>query len=641
VSSPVEVDALRGRLRVASTNRGWAAAVLVGAALVGMAEALGMPPVVVVTVALLVPLVVVGDLVIEIMLRRRSMVVAGLESHLADERGLHALDRLEEPTHGHLSLAAEGLAAARERMLAIGGSGAQGLETVVGALAVVEGLEDAIRETGPARAVRRGDGRWRAVGGLAAKNSYHAEDDPMTLYQDPLNLPDWIRGPRIRDVLMRFGAVLDDVRLLHDARIEWSVLLFTMWARLVLVALAPLLAGATFGRAPLSGGFKARDVPWLVAVILSSVTAVAAPRVAQSVMRRDSRGAEVRGWLLVVEIPVAVAAMLATPCWPVASFAAGWTNWWQRPTFSWRKLIAWILSVSACLIVGMLLADLAGGRIAPEIAVSMAVIAVIGSSQGAMLPISMTMLAQVIVGGLVSPRRARHRADEQISSAIRQLLEAATVIETRSATGDVRATADADSLREVAIALAARADTTDHWAGRVPLGLRALLETALQRGGGPRYASPTAAYQAAEAERTGIGEPLTTMPPSFYSDALAGLRLKHRAHARSLSLLVVKIVEEARRYGTGALQTRCHREDDRLVLRFANPIRRGSITGGRGTGAGTLRKLAGEIPGCAIDSRDVVDGAFVDLPAAAQRFGVQVSFPMDLFEDGAHSRTRA
>jgi hypothetical protein len=113
--------------------------------------------------------------------------------------------------------------------------GIQGLEAIVGALSVVRGLEDSIRETTPARALRRNRGRWRAVGGVAAKNSYRAADDPMTLYQDPLSLPHWIRGPRLRDALMRLGAVLDGVRLLHDAQIEWSVLLFTMWARLVLV----------------------------------------------------------------------------------------------------------------------------------------------------------------------------------------------------------------------------------------------------------------------------------------------------------------------------------------------------------------------------------------------------------------------
>jgi hypothetical protein len=272
---------------------------------------------------------------------------------------------------------------------------------------------------------------------------------------------------------------------------------------------------------------------------------------------------------------------------------------------------------------------------------SMAVVAVIGSSQGAMLPVSATMLAQVIVGGLLSPRRARHRADEQISVAIRQLLEAATVIQTRSPPGDSRAAADVQTLRDIAGALAARADTNDHWAGRSPLGLKTLLETALERAGGPRYSSPKAAFHAAEAERTGRREPLTTLPPSFYSDGLAVLRLKHRSHARSLSLLVVKIVEEARRYGSGALHTRCHQEGGRLVLRFANPTGLEFVAAGRGTGAETLRKLACEIPGCAIDSRGPIDGTFIDLPAAAQRFGVQVSLPMALFDEPARSRSTA
>ena len=429
---PGDVDAPRGRLAAVATNARWAAAVAISMAVAAVVYALGAPRAFSVAVALAIAVLGIGDLVVEIILRRRAIVVAGLEEHLADERGLHALDHLDEPTHGHLSLAAEALAAALERMLAIGWPGTEGLEAIVGALSIIRGLEDSIRETTPVRALRRNRGRWRAVGGLAAKNSYHAPDDPMTLYQDPLSLPDWIRGARFRDALMRVGAVLDDVRLLHDAQIEWSVLLFTMWARLVLVCFAPLLAGATFGRAPLAGGFTGRDVPWVAAIVFAAASALAAPWIARAVMRRDGRGAEIRRRLLLMEIPVAVAAMLATPCWPVASFAAGWTNWWQRPTFSWGKLATWILSVTACLSVGMILLHIGAGRIALEIVISMAVVAVIGSSQGAMLPISATMLAQVIVGGLVSPNRARHRADEQISIAIRQLLEAATVIETHS-----------------------------------------------------------------------------------------------------------------------------------------------------------------------------------------------------------------
>jgi hypothetical protein len=41
--------------------------------------------------------------------------------------------------------------------------------------------------TSPARALRRVTG---VGGGLAARNRYHADDDPMTVYQDRLNLPD-------------------------------------------------------------------------------------------------------------------------------------------------------------------------------------------------------------------------------------------------------------------------------------------------------------------------------------------------------------------------------------------------------------------------------------------------------------------
>jgi hypothetical protein len=79
-------------------------------------------------------------------------------------------------------------------MLATGGSNAEGFDAVANAL-VVEGLEDPLRDTRPARTFRRRRGRWRAVGGLAARNDYHAEGNSMTLCQDPLNLPDGFARP--------------------------------------------------------------------------------------------------------------------------------------------------------------------------------------------------------------------------------------------------------------------------------------------------------------------------------------------------------------------------------------------------------------------------------------------------------------
>jgi hypothetical protein len=136
-----------------------------------------------------------------------------------------------------------------------------------------------------------------------------------------------------------------------------------------------------------------------------------------------------------------------------------------------------------------------------------------------------------------------------------------------------------------------------------------------------------------------MSEPLTVLPPSFYSDALAQLRLKKRRHARSLSLVVARIVEEARRYGRGSLLTRCRQDGDRLTIRFANSIRDDPPRPGRGTGQAMLRKLLAEIPGSQLDVRGLVDGTFVDLPSAARRFGVQVSLPLVLFVDTTNRMT--
>ena len=70
----------------------------------------------------------------------------------------------------------------------------------------------------------------------------------------------------------------------------------------------------------------------------------------------------------------------------------------------------------------------------------------------------------------------------------------------------------------------------------------------------------------------------------------------------------------------------CRLDADRVVLRFANPVRPGPPRRGRGNGVGNLTRLAAALPDGRIDTREVVAGSFIDLPDRARRFGVQVSF---------------
>jgi hypothetical protein len=336
-------------------------------------------------------------------------------------------------------------------------------------------------------------------------------------------------------------------------------------------------------------------------------------------------------------MPIAVAAMIATPCWPVAAFAAGWLNWWQRLGVHVRRGLVWLAAVVVSLSVGMVLAGAAAANIAAEIGISLTAIALIGGSYGAMLPMTVATLLSVVVGGALVPRRAKRVADEHLRLATRQLLDAACVIEVTAPAGDSHAVVDAANLRDIAAALAAGADT-DRAARRVPLTLDELLADALARGGGPRYEPLTAACSIDAVVRQGHVESLTVLPASFYEDRLAWLRFKRRPHAQALSQLIAEIVAEASRYGPGPLSARCQASEGRLVLRFANAIRDEPVPSGRGSGHERLEALTARIPDGRLEQRGVVDGSFVDLPAAARRFGVELSIPLTLFDPvGKHN----
>ena len=453
-------------------------------------------------------------------------------------------------------------------------------------------------------------------------------EDPgvlMRLYSDPANLPDRL-GPRGRDVLVRIGAVLDDVRVLNTPQTEWAVLLFTLWARALIVGGASLLATTSFGYPPLDGGWSARDLPWAVAVVWSAAAALCAPWIATTVMRHDEMGATLRRGLLSVEVPLAVVAIACSPCWPVAAFAVGWSNWWQRPDFTFGRLATWIAVTGGLLVTAMALGGADAGAAGAEFAITMTVSAIIGASYGTMLPVSASLLLRTVVGGLAVPRRARGRADARIRDAIRHLREAARAIE-RSMPGDALAARDAREIRISADMLGARAeaDAGERWARRTPRGIADLMDSAL-RHAGVMVDEPRAELLSEEAQLAGEPEPLLLDEASFHDRRLMRARIRKRRVARSLRLLVTEIVREARRHGTGPFVTMCRLDADRVVLRFANAARPGPPRPGRGNGAGNLSRLAAALPDGRVDTRELVAGSFIDLPDRVRRFGVQVSF---------------
>lgn len=545
---------------------------------------------------------------------------------------LAADERLDDLFHDPLKESLDALESLRRQAIAREARPAE-TDVLARAQQVLTGLDTRFRDTRDQRARFRRtarDGRYRRLE-LSPDDDAERPDDegPMLLYSDPMNLPAWVPD-RLERPVTAIGALLDEVRKLHDAEIERAVLLFTMWARLLLVALAPILAGATFGTVPGADGLGAADLPWGLAVICSVATALSAPRLATAVMRRDERGAQSRRALLWLEVPICVAAILCTPCWPVMVFAAGWTNWWQRPVFNWVKLVIWIVAVSGALVAGQALAGDLGWDAALECAIAMAVIGVIGGSYGAMLPISLSALTVAIISRLLVDRVGARQADERLSAAIGSLLDAASITLRYAPVDDERARRDAERLRAVATRLAFDSDLADRRRRRVPLGLGKLLGTAAGD------IMPLADTPQHEIERRreldrGRPEPVSLLGVQPEDDAFEGLRFKARRHARVCSELAWKIAAEARRHGTGGFIVFGDVGEDAVQLRFVNAPKTHRQPG-RGNGGDRIEALRRRLPGAEIPVREDVLAAEAGLAGSKPMFCVTVILPLSLFE---------
>jgi hypothetical protein len=347
--------------------------------------------------------------------------VEALHRARIDNPKLSAHERLDDPLHV-IPVCLGAIASARARAgVQLAGADA---EALADADRVLSGLQGELRASRDERQRKRRvsrDGDDRRIGLSPTTDTHDRElEEPMILYSDPLNQPEWV--PEILEAPIAWiGAQLDEVRRLHDAEIEQAVLMLTMWARLVLVALAPILGGVSFGVVPGQDGFGLGDLPWLLAALLSVPTAAFAPAVSRRVMDTGPAGSRLRRRLLVLEVPVCVAAILCTPCWPVMVFAAGWTNWWQRPRFNWVKLAIWIVAVGGACVAGEAIAGDLAATTALECAIAMLVILVIGGSYGAMAPISLSILVRAVFTSVVVERLASHRAEDTVGKAVASL----------------------------------------------------------------------------------------------------------------------------------------------------------------------------------------------------------------------------
>jgi hypothetical protein len=506
------------------------------------------------------------------------------------------------------------------------------------ALQGMESIESDLRATSASRGDARADTfRSLLLGGVASEMKETAH---MTKrYGDPLTAPAWL-PPRPRDVLVRVGLVLDDIRLLHNAQVEWSILLFTLWARAFLIGLAPLLPSLSFAPVPLSGGFGADDLPWLLASVWAAGCALIAPRIADFTMERTPRAARARKMMLAVELPLACAVTILNPSWMVVAFAAGWTNWWQRQwndplepaEFNWPRLGAFVVVVVVTQAIGLAIDGVAAAEAIGEVLVTIAVIGIIGGSYGAMLPLSASVTAQMLAGAIVGRQRAARTARTRIEQSISDLLAAADVIEAAAAPDDPVARRDALVLRDVARQLRLREDLADRILRRTPLGLESLLDDAL-RTAGTMADTWKAGRLREEAASEQLPEPVTFQTASIAPKALRQAKLADRSRAKTLRRLVIRCAMEARVHGSGEVETLLRVEEEQLVLRVANAEAPRPAPSGRGRGRRELTSLARSLPGGDLTRRERVDSRFIDGTGAYELFGTEIRFDMSVLED--------
>ena len=607
--------------QVARTPLRWMATVFASVAASTGLLLTGVHPVVPIAVAVAVTFGAVSDAVFDHLRTTNDQLHDGLGARLEHAQAVVSRRRVEAATHGRL----DQIDRIVEPLCASASNDAALRAAIAKSVGEIAALEEGIRRD-LARSGLRDDQRPTLLGGLAAERAAREGRERMRRFGDPMNLPDWLRRPGARDLVTRVGTVLDDVRLMHDAQLEWVVLLFTLWSRLLIVGFAPLLGAVSFGAVPLAGGVSVTDVPWVMAVMCCAATAAVAPSLAAGVMQRDAEGRELRRILLAIEVPIAVAALLATPCSPVTVFVVGWTNWWQRPEFSWARLPFWVAGVLGLLLLGAALSHQSLAGALADGALAMVVIALTSNTYGAVLPISAGLMARVLVGGLLARRAADSRTERELDETIGHIRDAARVVEAYAErTGTPRD--ESRQLAEIADGLARQADREARWARRTPRGLGALIASALDRAG-PAAESHQAELDAAAAVAADRSPPLVTTEPTFYDRSWRFVRIGSRRQANALARLIVEVVVEARRYGTGPLCSECRLEDGRLVLRFSNRIARDVRPSGRGTGTVTREELARRFGGTI--EAGLVDGRFAGLHPQLALYGVVVHLPSEM-----------
>ncbi|MGV1048816.1 MAG: hypothetical protein ACOYD4_09880 [Solirubrobacterales bacterium] len=488
-------------------------------------------------------------------------------------------------------------------------------------LGAIEGLRDAMRSTRVAR-----DRHGRRVPAVAGHAEVVAERIGGSL-KPYSGTPQQLVPSRLRGAGTQLSMVLDEVRVLHNAEIERSVLIFTLLARAALVVMAPLLGAWTQAETPLIDTGTLADLVWLAAAAVSVLTLAMAPGIVDTVMRDDEDASRFRHRLLVVEVPMCLLAMPLLPAWTVVVFAVGWTNWWQRQTprleFDWAKLGVFVGAVVALQCLGLAVQRVPADNIALEVAITLTAIAVIGGSYGAMLPLALATMVAVIVGDGSRSIRTARRARGSLLDCARQLRSTASLID---ATGpEMPLARNAATLsRQAAGKLEREADLFGRRGLLAPQVVAELFDQAIAASSLNRADAVQLDLERQAAADLGEGEPAFALEPILGEFAEARLTRQH--HARVLRAILVTAYNEARVHGTKGVRASLEQPSEKLRLRVGNLARPRSL-GTSGEGGSRIASLTAKLPGGALTEPPRLRSAVeLGYPGNADWWVVEITF---------------
>jgi hypothetical protein len=462
----------------------------------------------------------------------------------------------------------------------------------------------------------------------------HREDSPLNRYGQLDNVPRNLPGG-VRRLVQQVGLVLDEVRLLHNAEIERAVLVFTLVARASLVLTAPLLGRLTAAPVPMRDTALVGDLAWIALALVSVATAWRAGDIVDTAMRDAPEARRARWLLLALEAPLSLLALVTTPAWTAAVFAAGATNWWQRQTeqlrFDWHKLARFVVAVVGLQQLGLALAGVPVDAAALETLVTLMAIFVIGSSFGAMLPLSVATAFNVVVGDGRRSYAAAQKARAELLDCAETLRKTASALEWLTDAPAVRNAATTS--RHAALHLERVTDALARGEFMASHGLDDLAYEATTRSLVPAYESPGYRELLEAARKAGDPLPVAAGDPLFDPPVLRDARLRDQKVARALRALIERALNEAGRHGQGTVRVQFALVDDRVELVVANLPRGDPTAGFAQEGDRALADLTRKLPNGTRGPSRLVPAAELGLPGERMWWMMRVAWAASSLEE--------